>query len=156
MGAPSGPLNGKFRHGHNPRSGQQSPTYKSWDNMITRCLRPSHGSYATYGGAGITVCERWRDFVNFLADMGERPSLFHSIDRIDGSKGYEPGNCRWATQLEQARNSRKVKPVVRSDGKRYDAVIDAARDLGIDFAGIVKTCRHQRKSAGGYGWSYQE
>lgn len=148
-----GSLNGKFRHGHNGRDGQ-SPTYKSWDNMMSRCLRPSHGSYPTYGGAGIAVCEKWRTFANFLADMGERPSLHHSIDRIDNSKGYEPDNCRWATPIEQARNSRKVKSVIRSDGKRYATIIDAARDTGIDYTGIVKACRGQLKTSGGYHWHY--
>jgi hypothetical protein len=141
------------KHGHNGLKGQ-SPTYKSWDNMISRCTRPSHGSYPAYGGSGITVCHRWCTFANFLADMGERPSLHHSIDRINGSKGYEPGNCRWATRIEQARNSCKVKPVIRSDGKRYDTIIDAASDTCVDYTCIVKACRGQRKSAGGYNWYY--
>ena len=152
MGAPRGIRNGKHRHGHNGADGQ-SPTYKSWDNMISRCMRQSHGSYWQYGGQGITVCERWLTFANFLVDMGERPPG-KSIDRIDNSRGYEPGNCRWATHQEQIRNSRKVKAIVRSDGKRYATAIDAAHDVGVDYAGIVKCCRGQRKSAGRYGWYY--
>lgn len=154
MGAPKGIRNGKFKHGHNNRLGQ-SPTYKSWDDMLSRCRRPSHNSYPQYGGRGITVCERWLDFRNFLADMGERPAGM-SLDRRDGSKGYDPGNCRWATQKQQVRNSSRPKPVIRSDGKRYDAIIDAAHDVGTDYTGIVKVCRGQRKTAGGFGWSYQE
>jgi hypothetical protein len=65
-------------------------------------------SYPQYGGRGITVCERWRsDFSAFLADMGERPSLDHSIDRLDNDGNYEPGNCRWATRSEQQQNKRR-------------------------------------------------
>lgn len=157
MGAPRGFRNGRYKHGHNNHAGQ-SPTYKSWDDMINRTTRPSHGSFPDYGGRGITVCERWRhSFAAFLADMGERPSRLHSLDRWPNPNGnYEPGNCRWATRLEQVRNSSKVKPVIRSDGKRYDTITDAARDVRADYAGIVKACRGQRRSAGGFGWTYHQ
>lgn len=83
-----------------------SPAYRSWDMMIQRCTNPKHTSFPRYGALGVTVCERWRTFSLFLSDMGERPAGT-SIDRIDSCKGYEPGNCRWATTLEQARNKRK-------------------------------------------------
>lgn len=79
-----------------------TPTYKSWQAMKGRCSgRLSKPEY--YVGRGITVCERWLDFSAFLADMGERPPGT-TLDRIDGSKGYEPGNCRWATKVQQMRN----------------------------------------------------
>lgn len=81
-------------------------TYKTWDCMIQRCSNPSSTSYPRYGGIGTTVCDRWRKFESFLADMGERPSGM-SLDRIDSNKGYEPGNCRWSDTLTQARNRRK-------------------------------------------------
>lgn len=76
--------------------------------MRERCGNPNRKSYANYGGRGITVCERWRTFDLFLADMGERPDGA-TIDRVDGTRGYEPGNCRWATMAVQQRNRRSSK-----------------------------------------------
>jgi hypothetical protein len=76
--------------------------------MISRCSNPNDDSYPQYGARGISVCERWLRFENFLADMGERPRGT-SIDRIDGRKGYSPDNCRWATRSEQAQNTTRAK-----------------------------------------------
>lgn len=81
-----------------------SPEYFIWHTMKTRCSSPGNKRYERYGGRGITVCERWQTFDNFLADMGYRPSPKHSIDRINNDGNYEPGNCRWATWQEQAVN----------------------------------------------------
>jgi hypothetical protein len=87
----------------------RTPTYRSWDGMKQRCLNPRATGYKRYGGSGVTVCDQWLTFAGFLADMGERPEGT-TLDRIDPARGYEPGNCRWATASEQNRNRPNFNP----------------------------------------------
>jgi hypothetical protein len=91
-------------------SKSKSITYRTWSSMLWRCQsekanNPKYASYRSYAGKGIKVCERWQTYEHFLVDVGERPSRYHSIDRIDNARGYEPGNVRWATQKQQMRNT---------------------------------------------------
>lgn len=94
---------GRSRTPHNPRP----PEYRAWESMKRRCLVPTDNSYPLYGGRGITVCERWlHSFPAFFEDLGPRPSVEHSIDRIDPNGNYEPSNVRWASPTIQAGNKR--------------------------------------------------
>ncbi len=95
-------------HGHAP-DGAASPEYRAWTGMVTRCTNDRRACWKNYGGRGIGVCDRWRSFPPFLEDMGPKPSPRHSLDRINNDGNYEPGNCRWATQRQQVRNSRHVR-----------------------------------------------
>ncbi len=105
----------KLIHGHcTPKN---SPTYKSWLGMWERCENPNSPRFKDYGGRGITVCDRWEDFICFLEDMGERPRGM-TIDRKDNNDGYMPDNCRWATPKEQCRN-RKNNRILEHDGQQH-------------------------------------
>jgi hypothetical protein len=98
--------------------------------MVQRCTSPNNQNYAQYGGRGVTVCDQWLTFANFLADMGDRPEG-KTLDRIDNSKGYEPGNCRWATRKEQQRNRRSNRLLTHAGQTKTMA--QWAEDLGVPY-----------------------
>jgi len=123
---------------HNRRN-VRSPTYRSWIMMVTRCTNRRVDNYKYYGGRGISVCDHWRTFSNFLTDMGERPSLAYSLDRWPNKDGnYEPGNCRWATRIQQARNTRASRIVVIS------GEMMTLREAAERFAVVDYKCVHLR------------
>lgn len=115
--------------------------------MNSRCHNPKASKYEYYGARGIVVCDEWRnDFEAFLRFMGLRPSPKHSIERDKGDVGYEPGNCRWATKIEQA-NNRRNNRMLTFNGRTM-SMADWARELGIGRA----TLKMRLKS----GWSVEE
>ncbi len=120
---------GKRVHGHRGKY-FTSPTWISWRAMNERCYTSGASDYPRYGGRGISICDRWRNsFINFLQDMGERPSGM-TLDRIDVNGNYEPGNCRWATGKQQGENRRGVK-LFTFMGKTQ-SVTAWAREYGIE------------------------
>jgi hypothetical protein len=95
-------------HGHTHHGEAKPPTYRSWQSMIQRCTNPKATSYPQYGGRGVTVCERWKVFENFLADMGERPPGT-TLSRFGDVGNYAPGNCAWHTPNQQRDEARKKR-----------------------------------------------
>lgn len=107
-----------------------SSEYRVWKNMIQRCSNRKNIMYYRYGGRGIQVCDRWKEFANFYADMGQRTSPRHSLDRIDHNGHYSPGNCRWATRHQQANNtSRNVYVTIEG---RTDTVSNWCKLLNVN------------------------
>jgi hypothetical protein len=113
--------------------------------MLFRCQNPSAKGYENYGGRGISVCERWKDFTAFYEDMGDPPSGT-SIDRIDNNGNYEPSNCRWATVTEQARN-RRTNKILSFRGKDK-CIAEWAECLGLTVNAIRNRLR--------VGWSVEQ
>ena len=106
--------------------------------MIRRCTNPNDATYQRYGAKGISVCERWRDFAAFLADMGERPSG-RTLDRVDNHRNYEPGNCRWSTVAEQ--NANRTVNIMITIGEETMPAAAWARRCGLTDTIIRKRWR---------------
>lgn len=100
----------KARALHGQAGRNETREYRTWSSMIKRCTNPDAHNYKYYGARGISVCARWHDFRLFFADMGARPEG-RTLDRIDVDGNYEPGNCRWATNKEQANNKRNSRRI---------------------------------------------
>ena len=113
--------------------------YRIWAGLNSRCLNPTHKDYPNYGGRGITVCARWRSFENFHADMAGSYADHLSIERINVHGNYEPGNCRWATPREQARNRRSTK-LIEWRGRAM-TIAGWADETGIPFTTIRSRLR---------------
>jgi len=136
----TGIKNSNYKHGHNSKC-YQSPTYISWASMKHRC-KSKHKSYYNY--KGISVCDRWNSFENFLLDMGERPKG-KTIDRIDNNKGYSEENCRWANRAEQQRNTKRATLMTYNGCTKH--IIDWAEELEISVLVIMTRIRR--------GWSIE-
>lgn len=133
----SGETAANYRHGM-----VGTPVYRSWAAMKFRVLNPNSSRYHSHGGRGIKICDEWLEFENFYADMGDRPEGT-SLDRIDNDGDYTPENCRWATPIEQASNTKQ------SHQYTYNGITDTqagwARRVGITPATLCKRLKR--------GWS---
>lgn len=134
------------RISHTTHGMSYTAEYIVWAGMIGRCTRKSNSNYEYYGGRGIKVCPRWLKFINFIEDMGRRPSNNYTLERIDNSKGYTPSNVRWMDKLKQASNKRNNR-ILKLNGKSLH-LAEWARRLGIPRERIK--CRKHK------GWTDQE
>lgn len=138
---------GCLRHRSKTRHGDYgSDEYNCWRSMRSRCQPSSTPNRAHYYDRGITVCERWNNYSNFLEDMGRRPTPEHSIERLDNNKGYEPGNCVWATRQQQSRNRRSSRWLTAHGETKV--LVEWANALGVSRAVVRNRISN--------GWSVED
>ncbi len=125
------------RHGH--------PLYQAWQAMRRRCFNLNTRDYKYYGGRGITVCERWNDFLLFVQDMGPKPTPKHELDRKDNDGPYSPDNCKWSTRFEQLQNTRRNRKITFA--QKHLTVSEWARQLSIP---VKRICERLDR-----GWNIQ-
>lgn len=136
-----------MRDGHPTHRMTKSPTYRSWSEMKYRVRNPRHHEHHRYGGRGISICSRWMNsFEAFLSDMGPRPSLLYTIDRINNDGNYEPWNCRWATRRTQRRN--QARNNFLTYGGKTLCIAAWAEEVG-----LTRDTLYQRLKA---GWSTED
>jgi hypothetical protein len=116
------------------------PMYRTWAGVLSRCRDPKNAWYHRYGGRGITVCERWLDFANFFADIGERPEGM-TLDRIDNDGNYEPSNVRWATHKQQAETATRGFRTILVNGEAL-TITEWSRRLGV-HPNVIHTRLHR-------------
>lgn len=126
------------KHGHGRRSGR-TPEYIAWQGMIDRTTNVNRNTFQHYGGRGINVCDEWKEFSKFFADMGNRPSPLHELDRHNNQLGYFKGNCRWATRVEQMQNTRRNSLVIFNE--EVLCLTEACRQAGIKYNSVRETRR---------------
>lgn len=117
----------------------RTPTHISWCAMRNRVLSEKTNGYEKYGGRGITICDEWNNFEVFLNDMGERPSTYHVLDRINPNGNYEPGNCRWITKKESCDN-RTCTRVWVVFGEEFLSSVEAAKKYKVAPGTIQRWC----------------
>lgn len=130
-----GCLRKEWCHGYSNTS-----EYHSWVAMIQRCTNPKDPGYQNYGGRGIQVDPRWMNFRAFIADMGSKPTPYHSISRKDNNGNYVPSNCEWTTTYEQNRNKRGIRYVLIEGQQRL--ALDVAREHGIHPGTLYSRLEH--------------
>lgn len=149
-----------FKHGHR-RSEKTSKEYEAWWSMIARCENETDTNFHNYGARGIKVCQRWRNsFENFLADMGNKPTLKHSIERIDVNGNYEPSNCKWASKEEQMQNRRMLKNnstgvngvYLNKNGKYHAQISVHNKRKHLGFFDSLEEAKEARKKAEDQFW----
>ncbi len=119
---------------------KKMPDHGSWRAMWERCTNTKYRKYNLYGGRGITVCDRWKSFQNFIDDMGYKPDKKYSIERKDSNANYCPENCLWATQKEQMRNTSKNKFLTFNGITK--CVSEWCEELGITISAVVNRLEH--------------